>query len=91
MPNDPLIRDMLDRLDDAFFDALDGCDAALAQARELWPKMAATFGPELLEESREQYLRRAVDITKQFEIDSRRSPEQALAALEVIQLLMQQA
>lgn len=86
-PDDPMIRELLEQLDDAFFEALNGCAASLARAQELWPRIAGAVDSEMLNESREQYLRRAVDVTRQFEIGSRRTSAQALAALEVISLL----
>ncbi len=81
------VRAMLEELDDVVFSAVRGDGSALKQARTLWPEVVAAIGWELVEESREQYLRFAIDMTQRFEADSARKPEHAVAALEVISLL----
>src|SRR5262249_51334710 len=78
----PEVRELLERLDDAVFDALGGCQAALAKTRMLWPEIVATLGAELVDESREQYLRYAVELTRRFEFKEIRNPSIAMAALE---------
>ncbi len=81
------VRAMLEELDDVVFSAVRGDDGALEQAQTLWPQVVAAIGWELVEESREQYLRFAIDVTRRFEGDNSRKPEHAVAALEVISLL----
>ncbi len=83
----PEVRELLEALDDAVFAALGGCDAALAKTRKLWPEVARTLGPELIEESREQYLRYAIELTRRFEFKEIRNPAIAVAALEIIEML----
>ncbi len=78
---------LLEELDDAVFQAIRGDAPSLAQAQQLWPKVVSEIGWELVEESREQYLRYAIDLTRQFEEDRQQNPECALAVLEVIELL----
>jgi hypothetical protein len=46
------------------------------------------IGWELAEESREQYLRYSTDLARQFEHEELREPQRALAAIEIIELLM---
>jgi hypothetical protein len=83
----PEVREVLESLDDAIFGALGGCGAALERARQLWPGAVESLGWEIVEESREQYLRYAVEVTRRFESQVVRDPALALAALEVIELL----
>ena len=78
---------LLEALDDVVFSAVRGDTDALLQAHTLWPQVVAAIGWELVEESREQYLRFAIDITRRFENDNTRKPEHAVAALEIISLL----
>ncbi len=86
-PESPQVRALLEQLDDIVFTAVRGDASALDQAQALWPQVVAAIGWELIEESREQYLRFAIDITRRFESDSTRKPEHAIAALEIISLL----
>ena len=85
--NSPEIRHALDELDDAMFTAITGCGQSLARARQLWPGVTLTLGPKFIEESREQYLRYAVEVTQRAEAGDERCVERALAALEIIELL----
>ncbi len=86
-PESPQVRALLEQLDDVVFTAVRGDTSALEQAQTLWPQVVAAIGWELIEESREQYLRFAIDITRRFENDNTRKPEHAVAALEIISLL----
>ena len=45
------------------------------------------LGWELVDESREQYMRFAVETTRRLQNQEMRSPEHSLAALEVMSLL----
>ncbi|NOZ40657.1 MAG: hypothetical protein GXP24_10590 [Planctomycetes bacterium] len=86
-PESTYVRAMLEDLDDVVFSAVRGDADALEQAHTLWPQVVAAIGWDLVEESREQYLRFAIDVTQRFETDNARKPEHAVAALEVISLL----
>ena len=86
-PESPQVRALLEQLDDVVFTAVRGDVSALTQAQALWPQVVEALGWELVEESREQYLRFAIDITRRFETDNTRKPEHAVAALEIISLL----
>ena len=83
----PEVRELLESLDDAIFGALGGSASALQRARKLWPDAVESLGWDLVEESREQYLRYAVEVTRRFESQDVRDPALALAALEVIELV----
>ncbi|MCA9237287.1 MAG: hypothetical protein KDA44_17555 [Planctomycetales bacterium] len=81
------VRERLERLDDAMFAAIDGCREALRRAESLWDDAASSLDWRLIEESREQYLRYAVDVTRRFEFDPQASAERMLLALDVIAML----
>jgi len=83
----PDVAQLLESLDDAVFAALGGCASALAQTRTLWPAVVQGLGPGAIEESREQYLRYAIELTRRFEFKETRDPTSAIAALEIIELL----
>ena len=78
---------LLEELDDVIFAAITGDACALASAKTLWPKVVAEIGFDQVEESREQYLRYAIDVTRRLETQETRTPERAISALEVISLL----
>ena len=80
-------RLQLELLDDAVFAAIDGCAESLRRAATLWKQSAATLDWRLVEESREQYLRYAVDVTRQFEFAPEASLDRMLHAIEVIAFL----
>jgi hypothetical protein len=86
-PDSPEVRELLESLDDAMFAAIAGEAAPLREARQLWQQAVDELPPELVEESREQYLRYATEVTRRFEAAEIREPKQALAAIEILQLL----
>ncbi len=55
------VLEQLDRLDDAAFDAIAGSDGGLSRLEELWPQIKSQLSANLVEESREQYVRLIVD------------------------------
>ena len=81
------VRDRLELLDDAMFAAILGDREALRQAPELWRRTVDELGWQHVEESREQYLRFAVETTRRFEWSENREVDQAMAAVEIIELL----
>jgi len=86
-PESEPVRGLLEELDDVIFSAVRGDSGALEQAHTLWPQVVAAIGWELVEESREQYLRFAIDVTQRFGTADGRRPEHAVAALDIISLL----
>lgn len=88
LAHEPLLE-KLGNLDDAVLRAVEGDAQALEQVRTLWPEVLGELSPELVDESREQYLRQIV--TQWLAL--RRSPvvdtHQAVAALEVLSLLFE--
>ena len=83
----PQVNALLERLDDVIFPAVLGNRSAMEEARKLWPQVIQAIGWELVEESREQYLRYAIDAARMGEQQEIRKPENSIAALEVILLL----
>lgn len=86
-PEAPEVRELLESLDDAMFAALAGNSGALQRARELWIHAVATLGWGLIDESREQYLRCAADVSRLGVTSEIRDAAAAVAAIEVIELL----
>jgi hypothetical protein len=59
-PNDePEVVQRLESLDDVIFPAIAGDEQALAQVEPVWRETVATLGPEVVQESRNEYLRNA--------------------------------
>jgi hypothetical protein len=80
-------HDLLGSLDDAMFAAIAGDTSAVAGAWQLWERARAVLPRDLVEESREQYLRFAADVTRRIEADDIRDAAKVLVALEIIDLL----
>ncbi|HVW38143.1 MAG TPA: hypothetical protein VHB99_12585, partial [Pirellulales bacterium] len=84
----PAALEQLERLDDAVFEAIAGKPSALDELRKLWPEVLSRLGPELVEESREQYVRHALRVWRDcVEGDQIRNPSLAVAAMDVVCLL----
>jgi hypothetical protein len=81
------VKALLEELDDVVFQAVRGDKESLQLAHQLWPEVVKQIGWELVEESREQYLRYATDLARRFEQDAIRDPQKALAVIEIIELL----
>ncbi len=86
-PESEHVRALLEELDDVVFMAIRGDEASLTIAGQLWPRVVQEIGWELVEESREQYLRYASDLSQRMAREELRDPKLAIAALEVIELL----
>ncbi|MBI3467560.1 MAG: hypothetical protein HY000_31505 [Planctomycetes bacterium] len=79
----------LELLDDTVFEAVAGKSAALRKLQELWPEVLSQLGPELIEESRAQYLRHVLSVWRQYlDSDSLRDPSRAVSALDVMAILL---
>ncbi len=90
-PNSRLhVLEMLERVDDLVFAAISGDAQALAELEVAWPLAASELEPELVEQSREQYLRRALAICADFAEGEVRRPERALAAIDVLSVLFEE-
>ncbi|HVA49465.1 MAG TPA: hypothetical protein VNH11_24070 [Pirellulales bacterium] len=84
----PAAIEKLELLDDTVFEAIAGRPGALDELRRLWPEVQAQVGPDLVEESREQYLRHALRVWQDCVAgDQIHNPALALATMDVMCLL----
>jgi hypothetical protein len=85
----PRAARLLQRADDAIFDALAGRAGALCDFQTVWPKVHAQLSGALGEALREQYLRHALAVWRHFEDgDQLRDANRAIAALEVVSTVL---
>jgi hypothetical protein len=68
-------------------DPIDGDPVALEGAAEAWSKTLGDLGAEAVEESRQQYLRRAQSVWDELRHTPNHPPHKLFAAIEVISLL----
>ncbi len=81
----PEVMDLLQELDDVVFRAIDGNAGEMDKLRDLWPKIVEQLDPNILAESREQYLQYALRLWN--EQPKHRSPDAATKAVEVLEVL----
>ena len=81
------LLEKLERLDDLVFDTINGRRPALDELTQLWPQLMAELPRELWSESREQYLRYALELWESSMSDGVRDPKWAVAALDVLAVL----
>jgi len=87
-PDSPEVVVQLESLDDAVFDAIHGEPAAMAELRDLWPRLKSRLGDALLAESREQYIRYALNVWREpVGCHGSHDPRRAVYALEVLCVL----
>src|SRR6185295_11243021 len=82
---DPIAR--MEWLDDLMFAAIDGDPVALDHAADAWQKTREELGQDALEESRQQYLRRAQSVWHSLRHEPNHPPHKVFAAIEIISLL----
>lgn len=85
----PEVLELLERVDDLVFAAIAGDDRAVTELEVLWPSVVAEMDEDIIEQSREQYLRCALSICRQS-VDAEgeaERPERAMAAIEVLCVL----
>jgi len=91
-PDSPETLEKLELLDDLVFEAIGGEPSAMKQLRASWSQLRAELGAELLEETREQYLRHALSIWEGYrDCDGLRDPTKAMQALDVLCVLFDEA
>jgi hypothetical protein len=88
---DPEVLAKLEWLDDLMFEAIEGDAVALETAIDAWHKTLDELGPDPLEESRQQYLRRAESVWKELRNQPNHPPHKVFAAIEIISLLAEKA
>jgi len=84
------ILEMLEKIDDLVFAAIAGDTGALAELEVLWPLTASELEPELVEQTREQYLRCALSLCGDSAEGMGARPERALAAVDVLCVLFEE-
>jgi hypothetical protein len=82
---DPIAR--LEWLDDLMFAAIDGDPVALDCAADAWQRTREELGEHALEESRQQYVRRAQTVWRTLRYEPNHPPHKVFAAIEIISLL----
>jgi hypothetical protein len=86
-PESPEAAELLEALDDAMFMAIAGEEAIMEAACTLWAEARERLPSELVEESREQYLRYALEVTQQLPGDEPRDPGKVLIAIAMLEML----
>ncbi|MGD9722299.1 MAG: hypothetical protein AB7O59_11340 [Pirellulales bacterium] len=81
------VLEMLERVDDLVFTAIGGDQQALEQLQVLWPLVASEVDHDVVEQSREQYLRCALSIWSDCINAELRRPERAVSAIDVLCVL----
>jgi hypothetical protein len=83
----PEVIARLEWLDDLMFAAIDGNATALQAAAGAWHKTRDELGADTVEESRQQYVRRAQNVWHSLRYQPNHPPHRVFAAIEVISLL----
>lgn len=87
--HDPLLVEMLGELDDLVFEAIAGRAVAGDRLRTLWPQVLAAVGPQLVDESRQAYLRHAMAKWQECaEAEPTRNPRLAITLMDVLAILL---
>jgi hypothetical protein len=81
------VIDQLELLDDTIFEALNGDVTALERSAGVWGSALQNLGAEILEESRQQYLRQAETEWQRHRLQPSHSLPKVFTALEIISLL----
>jgi hypothetical protein len=84
------VLELLERIDDLVFAAISGDELAMTELEVLWPTVIAELDEDLVEQSREQYLRCALSICSECVEQGVRRPEQAAAAIDVLCVLFEE-
>ncbi len=85
----PSVVDLLERIDDLVFAAIGGDRRALGELEVLWPIAAEELDEDLVEQSREQYLRCALSIWTESVDGGLERSGRAVAAIDVICVLFE--
>lgn len=87
----PEVVERLETLDDAVFEAIAGKPGALDQLKRLWPDVLGELGGALVAESREHYIRHALNMWQEcVQGEEVRNPALAVAVMNVLTLLLSQ-
>jgi hypothetical protein len=83
------VLELLERIDDLVFAAISGDELAMTELEVLWPTVVADLDEDLVERSREQYLRCALSICSESVEGGVQRPELAAAAMDVLCVLFE--
>lgn len=86
----PEILELLERIDDLVFAAISGDAQSLEELEALWPTAASQLDADLVEQSREQYLRCTLALCSESAEGPSQRPERALAAVDVLCVLFEE-
>jgi hypothetical protein len=86
----PEVLELLERIDDLVFTAIGGDQRSLAELEVLWPTVVADLDHDLVEQSREQYLRCALSIWSECVDGQIKRPERAVSAIDVLCVLFEE-
>jgi hypothetical protein len=86
----PEVLELLERVDDLVFAAIAGDEPALRELQLLWPAVVADLDAELVDQSREQYLRCALSIWSDCVDDQMQRTERAVSAIDVLCVLFEE-
>jgi hypothetical protein len=84
------VLELLERIDDLVFAAISGDESAMTELEVLWPTVVADLDQDLVEQSREQYLRCALSICSECVEGGVQRPERAAAAIDVLCVLFEE-
>lgn len=85
----PQAVEMLELLDDKVFDAIAGKPNAAEELQTLWSQVVAQLGEEMIEESKQEYLRHALGVWRTCsESAEDRDATRAAVVVDVISILM---
>lgn len=88
---DPAVLEKLGELDDVVFEAIAGRAAAVERLQSLWPEVLRMVGDDLVVESREAYLRHAVEKWHECAAaDPVRNPKLAVTLMDVLAILLKE-
>ena len=82
------VCELLELLDDAMFAAIGGDRGQASVARTLWLQAVASVGPELVNESRAEYLRYAADMKRLLDRGEANDATRTAIIVELVELLM---
>ena len=84
---EPEIIARLELLDDVIFAAIEGDAVAMERAADAWRAALTDLGPDIVDESRREYLRRARTVWESLRREPNHPPHKLFAAIEIISLL----
>jgi hypothetical protein len=84
----PEVIQRLESLDDLIFPAIDGDLEALEASEPAWRQAVEELGPEVVAESRSQYLRYARSVWEYLSRQTIHQPWRLMAVMKIIGLLM---